>query len=65
MKKKGFWGFGVMDRVKVGLKRLLSNRETELEEEKEQFRQLHPLEQLITKKKITGKREAKQLEKER
>ena len=54
-----------MDRVKVGLKRLLSNRETELEEEKEQFRQLHPLEQLITKKKITGKREAKQLEKER
>ena len=47
------------------MKRLLSNRETELEEEKEQFRQLHPLEQLITKKKITGKREAKQLEKER
>jgi hypothetical protein len=30
-----------------------------LEEVKEEFRQLHPLEQLITKKKITGKREAK------
>ena len=54
-----------MDRVKVGLKRLLSDRETELEEVKEEFRQLHPLEQLITKKQVSGKREAKQLEKER
>ena len=32
---------------------------------KEEFRALHPLEQLITKKRITGRREAKQLEKER
>ena len=54
-----------LDRVKVGLKRLLSDRQTELEEVKEEFRQLHPLEQLITKKKVTGKREVKQLEKER
>jgi hypothetical protein len=54
-----------LDRVKVGLKRLLSDRETELEEVKEEFRQLHPLEQLITKKQVSGKREAKQLEKER
>jgi len=54
-----------LDRVKVGLKRLLGGRQTELEEVKEGFRQLHPLEQLITKKQVTGKREAKQLEKER
>lgn len=54
-----------LDRVKVGLKRLQSDRHTDLEEVKEGFRQLHPLEQLITKKKVTGKREAKQLEKER
>ena len=36
-----------------------------MEEVKEGFRHLPPLEQLITKKQIAGKREAKQLEKER
>ena len=36
-----------------------------MEEVKEGFRYLHPLEQLITKKQITGKSEAKELEKER
>lgn len=36
-----------------------------MEEVKEEFRRLDPLEQLITKKVISGKREAKMLEKER
>jgi len=52
-------------RVTSGLQSLLTKRPHTLEELKEEFHARPPLEQLVTKKVVAGRREAKRLEKER
>jgi hypothetical protein len=52
-------------RIVGGLQKLASRQPPTLEEVKQQFRQLAPIDQLMTKKRQVSKREQKQLEKEK